>query len=128
MSATRDWMWRTNSCSTASRSPRMGSKICARSAETGMFCAVSVNGNSRDGRPTIPDSGAGCQRAKPLLQRELDCINGPIAVNDGMEVRRRLRGYLFHAGAAYCGKSFHDFRHEGRLVALAAKWHRRQVW
>src|SRR5437762_2604880 len=42
MSATRDWICRANSCSTRSRSSRIGSKICARSAVTGRFCAVSV--------------------------------------------------------------------------------------
>src|SRR5204863_6951120 len=45
-SATRDWICRANSCSTRSRSSRIGSKIEARSAVTGSFCAVSVKCNS----------------------------------------------------------------------------------
>src|SRR3982750_14946 len=61
-------MWRTNSCSTASRSSRIGSKICPRSAESGEFCIVSAKKvlPGKD-RFTILELVTECQRAKPLL-------------------------------------------------------------
>ena len=72
ISATRDWMWRTNSCSTASRSPRIGSKICARSAKTAISALCRSMGTAAwCGRLTILNFRAECQRAKPLLRRRL---------------------------------------------------------
>ena len=74
MSSTRDWMCRTNSCSTASRSSRIGSKICARSAETADFCAVSLKGcrKARSGRLRIVGFARGVNALSRLKRNRLD--------------------------------------------------------
>ncbi len=59
-------MCRTNSCSTRSRSSRIGSKICARSAVTGSSARCRSRGCRQVVGFTILDSAPECQRAKPL--------------------------------------------------------------
>src|SRR6185436_6640142 len=123
MSATRDWMWRTNSRSTASRSSRIGSKICARSAESGEFCIMSAN-NELPGKDrfTILELLAGCQRAKPLLLSSFRQ-----RAKEHCEIARHLGRKIAGRNAADLRKLRDDVRDIGRFVPLAAVRYRRQI-
>src|SRR5688572_21741051 len=104
--ATRDWMWRTNSCSTRSRSSRIGSKICARSEATGTLWAGSLNGMSPGVASPYQNS------ATPEKTDEI--VAGPFG-----QLRRGLA-----AGRREGVQHARDVR---RLIPFAAIRHRRQV-
>src|SRR3954463_8194477 len=116
-------MWRTNSRSTASRSSRIGSKICPRSADSGEFCIVSAKKvlPGKD-RFTILELLAGCQRAKPLLLSSF---------RQSSEERREIAGHpggeIDNRHAADLGQFRDDFGDIGWFVALAAVRDRREI-
>src|SRR6266513_4786724 len=117
-------MWRTNSCSTASRSSRIGSKICPRSAESGEFCIVSATKvlPGKD-RFTILELVAECQRAKPLLLSSF---------RQSFEERREIaghpRGEIDHRHVPDLGQFRDDFCDMRGFVPFAAVRHRREIW
>src|SRR3954471_23267694 len=117
-------MWRTNSCSTASRSSRIGSKICPRSAESGEFFIVSVKKvlPGKD-RFTILELVGECQRAKPLLLssfRQRSEERGEIAGHAGPEIDDRHVPDL--------GQFRDDLGDIGRFVSFAAMGDGREIW
>ena len=129
MSATRDWMWRTNSCSTASRSSRIGSKICARSAETADFCAVSLKGMCRVWLPVVSQywsSARGVNALSRLMRnswtkaRHQQCSSKLRGRACAAERRRP-------ATPATAGERLDHSADKRRLVALPAVRDRRQI-
>src|SRR5881392_297761 len=117
MSATRDWMCRTNSRSTASRSSRMGSKIWARSARrVAEFWVMSVKDDLSKTRFTILDERAGCQRAKPFQRRYLSVQSG----EERVEVVRDLPRQFDGRDPPESGQAVDHLGDECGLVPLAA--------
>ena len=119
----------------ASRSSRIGSKICARSAAVS-FCAVSLKGCGFERLGlTIPVFRAHCQRAKPLQPRQLAamgrapheaCRRAPA----GPKRRAKFSASwtaMADGGCAAPRPASRRRAHVGRLVALAAVRHRREI-
>src|SRR3954463_13388773 len=115
-------MWRTNSRSTASRSSRIGSKICPRSAESGEFCIVSAKKvlPGKD-RFTILELLAECQRAKPLLLSSFRQSS-----EERHEIAGHPRGEIDERYAPDLGQLGDNFGNIGRFVPFAAVRDRRE--
>src|SRR6185436_1055978 len=108
-------MCRTNSRSTASRSSRIGSKICARSAESGEFCIMSAKkGALEKVRFTILNFVRRCQRAKPLLVCSFRQTS-----KERIEIAAHLAGEIRYGRVANAGKCLNHLGNKRRFVSLA---------